>query len=343
MNDLGKDIYFDTDSGYGKNYNPRLWISWQRHVRSRNLKTFLKANYYEIVISGGRLQRYAKSLLRTIRIIYRERPSLLFIQNPSLVLAGLAMVLRKILKLKVVMDAHNAGLRPVEGKFRLLQCVANVLVRNADLVLVTNTLMAEQVIAIGGNAFILPDPLPSMKKSETGRDGSESESKFVVVAICSWAEDEPVKEILDAAKKFPSDAVLYCTGNPPQWAQKLVKKDLPTVVLTGFLSESDYVTMISQANCIIDLTNRDDCLVCGAYEAISVGVPFIVSDTSASRELFQSVGVLTANTASGIVDSVQIVKRNEPEVRSDVARFREVYGRGWQDMLNNLELLLSEL
>ena len=38
---------------------------------------------------------------------------------------------------------------------------------------------------------------------------------------------------------------------------------------------------------IVDLTAIEDCLVCGAYEAVALGRPLVTSDTAALRQYFR--------------------------------------------------------
>ena len=49
----------------------------------------------------------------------------------------------------------------------------------------------------------------------------------------------------------------------------------------------------------------EDCLVCGAYEALAAGKPLVLSRTRALRDYFGTAALLTDNTIDGIAASVE--------------------------------------
>src|SRR5262245_25632217 len=93
----------------------RIWITWETQRRNRTLSEKVDAELYEIDIHAHRLLRYPLSLIKTLAILLRRRPRLLFVQNPSLVLALFAVIYGRVFCKLVVVDAHNAGLFPAEG------------------------------------------------------------------------------------------------------------------------------------------------------------------------------------------------------------------------------------
>jgi len=55
------------------------------------------------------------------------------------------------------------------------------------------------------------------------------------------------------------------------------------LTLTAFIDDNAYVTLLYSCDLIVDLTTREDCLVCGAYESVSAEKPLLLSDTTALR------------------------------------------------------------
>ena len=96
------------------NKNKRIWITWLNHRRNVELSVELNCKLYQLQYNGHKLLRYFILSFKTIRIIYIERPFLVFTQNPSLVLPILLIIIQKVFKFKLVVDAHNAGLFPIE-------------------------------------------------------------------------------------------------------------------------------------------------------------------------------------------------------------------------------------
>jgi glycosyltransferase involved in cell wall biosynthesis len=74
--------------------------------------------------------------------------------------------------------------------------------------------------------------------------------------------------------------------------------DAPNVTFTGFLADPDYVALLGRADVVIVLTSDDDLLNCGAYEALALDKPLILSDTKAIRE-YSGWGCPRQNDADG--------------------------------------------
>ena len=83
------------------------------------------------------------------------------------------------------------------------------------------------------------------------------------------------------------------------------------VRFTGFLAEQDYWDLLRGADGIIDLTLKPNCLVCGAYEALAVGRPMLLSDNAASMELFGDGATYTDNTPQGIRSAVERLRNDQ--------------------------------
>ena len=54
--------------------------------------------------------------------------------------------------------------------------------------------------------------------------------------------------------------------------------------LTGYIPYEQYVGLMRQVDTVIDLTDRDHTLLLGAFEAVSLGTPLIISDWPILRE-----------------------------------------------------------
>jgi hypothetical protein len=77
------------------------------------------------------------------------------------------------------------------------------------------------------------------------------------------------------------------------------------VEFLGFMNEDVYYDYFRSCALVMDLTICENCLVCGAYEAMALRRPLIVSDTRALGQYFGQACVLTPNTASAIASSVR--------------------------------------
>ncbi len=299
-----------------------VFLSWERHRRSRSISREMKIPIFEVVYDTFFLKRYILSMIDTFKILKKERPDVVIYQNPSIVLALCIFVYSLFNKLSVIMDAHNAAIFPLEGRFWLLNKLCKMLVSKVDLTIVTNSMIAQVVREGNGRPFVLEDPIPELDVSE-GVTPSKGEDKSAAF-ICSWAKDEPYMEVLEAFKNLRDENIkLYVTGRPPE---HITRKPIPdNVKLTGFLSDRDYIDLLASSNLIIDLTNRADCLVCGAYEAAAVGTPCIISSNLCSVETFNKGYLYSNNDSVSLSKSIVYAIEKEKKLRVDMKEFRREY------------------
>ena len=79
---------------------------------------------------------------------------------------------------------------------------------------------------------------------------------------------------------------LYVTGKSKGREQQYGKPLPANIKLTGYLPEPEYLSLLNACDLVLDLTTRDHCLVCGAYEAVSFNKPFVLSNNQATQGLF---------------------------------------------------------
>lgn len=284
--------------------NKSIWVTWEVQPRNRSMSHLLGINLYEIIVNKSRLIKYPFLIARTLTLLYKTRPHVLFVQNPSIVLAYISALFKNIFSYSLVVDAHNAGIYPLEGESVFLNFITQKICKQADMVIVTNQALAKQVIDWGGRSFVMPDPLPEYSVNKSTQ--AEQEFKKTFLLICTWADDEPYLEIMRAAESFSDEVILKITGNyKKKLSQDVVDKLSKNIVLLGFVSEEQYVYELSCADFTIDLTTRDNCLVCGAYESVAMGVPGIISDTNVNREVFSKGFIFTKNDVAAIVAAIK--------------------------------------
>ena len=307
-----------------------IWVTWEFQRRNRGISLALGWPLYEIVIEKHRILRYFCSAMETIKVMNKERPDFVAAQNPSIVLALLTILLKPFFRYKTLIDAHNSGICPEEGKSLALTLVSKWLQRNADLTIVTNEDLKFVVESNGGVAFVLPDRLPQVP-DETSHP---LDGRFNIVYICTYNVDEPYKEVLDAARMIPGDVMIYITG---KCQGKVDPHCVPgNVKLVGFLPDDEFWALLFSSDFIMDLTLREGCLLCGAYEGVSILKPLILSDTKALRSYFSEGSVYVAPNPESIAKGVLDAIRDVEELRFGIGRLRERLKDAWSGALKDL-------
>ncbi len=319
----------------------RIWISWETHRRNQTTSKALGARLFEIDYSKtNSLMRYLRAIIKTVFLLLRERPKLIFVQNPSMVLAVLALQFGYLSRTPVIVDAHNAGLKPFAGEKRWANRLARHIMRSASLTIVTNSGLAEYVKNNGGRPAILPDPLPNFIWEQRL---VSLKGKINILFICTWASDEPYIEMMTAAAFLDKSICIYITGNS-KGKENALGKSLPeNVILTGYVTEEEYISLLHTADIIIDLTTRDNCLVCGAYEAIAVEKPLILSDTPAIREYFSHGALYTNNTAVNIAQQIRDCVERIEDIQNEVKQFKKDITVRWERIKHDLEKTIQLL
>jgi glycosyltransferase involved in cell wall biosynthesis len=207
--------------------------------------------------------------------------------------------LRRFFGFKVAIDAHFGGVEACNGS-KIFQRVLDYCNRVADLVIVTNYMHRNRIRSLGGRGFVCPDPLPDLSRYCI----QEEEIARKVFFICSFDVDEPIQEVFRAAEiLLPEGFQFFVSGNYRKAG--IAPDDFPHLKLLGFVSETEFYGHLFSSQVVVDLTDYDNCLVCGAYEALAAGKPLVLSREKALQEYFTDGTVFTANQAAEIAAAVR--------------------------------------
>jgi glycosyltransferase involved in cell wall biosynthesis len=300
-----------------------LALTWLDHRRTKELCAGLDIELLVLTTKLRGALRYLVLNARTLALLARRRPEVLLVQNPSLILAALAVAARGVLGYRLIVDAHNEAVVPFINRQWWVARLSRWVIRRADLTIVTNRQLAEVVERCGGRPFTLPDRIPAPPWAPA----RALSGAFNVVLIATFAPDEPVAEVLDAVRG--TEIELYVTGDHGKLDQSIVATVPANVRFTGFLNDEDYWTLLRSADAIVDLTLMDDCLVCGAYEALALGKPMLLSNNSASVELFGDSAVFTNNTATDIRQALERLRLERVRLQAAAERKRSELAELW--------------
>jgi glycosyltransferase involved in cell wall biosynthesis len=205
--------------------------------------------------------------------------------------------------------------------------------RQADYVIVTNSLLVEQVRELKSLPLVLPDPLPVIV-SRPMPPRFQTGQRHTITFICSFQYDEPVCEFLEGVEDLAGDVRVFVTGRPnsPHIRARFASE---SIVFTGFLDRTEYEGLIQSSDLLVDLTTLPDCLVCGAYEALAAGVPAVLSNHRPLRELFSKGYLFADNTPASYRECVDRFFQEPEPLRTKVVELREEFSSRWRDHFNS--------
>lgn len=275
-----------------------LFVSWIRHHgRSEDLAAALGAECAFVAV--GRLTdrrtapfRHAWQACRTLLLLGSRRPRALVVMAPPALLVLIGLAWCRVTGARLVVDAHSKATEPGSWSARLA--------RRADLVVVT----LPELAARFPRSVALHDPPAAVPPADRHDE---------VVFPASWYADEPVDELLAAARALP-DVRFAVTGTAPEGLRVP-----PNVRLTGFLPRREFLDLLAGAPVVLALTTRESTMQRAAYEALAAGRPVVASDTAALRSYLGEAAVYAGDLAS----AVRVALDDLPRLERAAQRVRE--------------------
>jgi len=129
---------------------------------------------------------------------------------------------------------------------------------------------------------------------------------------------------------------LVLTGRP--------RRDVSTpanVILAGFLDDEAYVQRLASADAVVVLTDREDTLLSGAWEAIALGRPLVLSGTTALRTTFGDGVAYVTGDPVDIARGIDAVLA-DPDAARRIAVLRERFARDNDAALADLAARLED-
>jgi glycosyltransferase involved in cell wall biosynthesis len=310
-----------------------VFIAWAPHSRrSESLSKELNADLY-LMHWKFRKKLYAPFKypllsLKTWIILTKEKPSVVFVQSPPFICSLVCLIYARLFGSKIIIDAHTGAW---SGIWRYFFPLNKWVMRNSELTIVTNEELKRELNNLGIESFVLEDKLPELSKGKK----TELKKGFNIVVVNTFASDEPVGEILKAARES-LDVNFYFTGNLAYAKRESLKNKPRNVVFTGFLSEDEFIGSLRASNAIMVLTTRNYTLLSGCYEAVSIEKPIITSDWPVLMSYFSKGCVYVDNSSSGIAEGVRRMLKNHEKLEREIKMLKIELNKEWNEKLEKL-------
>ena len=279
--------------------------------------------------------KYVLQTLKTASILMKERPDGVLVANPPVVAPLIVWLGSLLLRYRFIVDAHSGAFQHARWSWSLP--LQRFLSRRALATIVTNDAMAETVESWGARAHKVQDLALDLDPS--GK--ASRRSRFHIVFVCTYSVDEPVAEVV-AAARLSSGADFTFTGDP-SYAARGFKESLPeNVALTGFVPDHEYLSLLRGADAILVLTLEDNTLQRGGYEAMALEKPLITSDWPLLREVFSKGTVHVAPSASAIAEAVEKIRREPETFRRAMAALRRERAEVSGSQVSGLRAICAE-
>lgn len=317
-----------------------IFVAWIGHSRRSQLiaEKFRLELHLVQVLKRRRLLiplRYILQTVVTIALLIREKPKLVFVQNPPIFAVLIVYLYAKLAGAKYVIDSHTGALLHPMWQWSLP--LHGFLSRQAITTIVTNEHLASMIKSWGGQTTIIadiPTTFPPGKPFPTN-------GRFNVAVINTFSPDEPLNEILDAANSLP-DVQFYITGDLVRAKKTYLKNQADNVKFTGFLPDEEYLGLLRAAQAIMVLTTDDHTMQRGACEAVWLGKPIITSDWPLLKSYFYKGTIHVDNSSQGIQEGIRRMEQQVEFLEKEVLLLQKDRRLEWEEKYVELARLIEE-
>jgi glycosyltransferase involved in cell wall biosynthesis len=335
-----------------------LFLAWAPYsVRAESISTRLGASLHTLSYKT-RLKvyspiKYPLLFYRTLRLLVSERPTTIICQTPPIFCPLAALfyaATNKKKNIRIIIDAHTATFEK-PWSYPILKTLTRWAIGNAIAVIVANEELQNVIYQnYGVMPLVLDDGVPQVdyasqeasqisinrgSKSDQqhlpvsmhaqlglkGREDESARTKFAVAVISSFANDEPIEEVIEAAKILADTTIFYITGDQSRLASRKLfewKLTANNVIFTGFLNQREYIGLLKRVDAIMVLTTRHDNMLSGAHEALALEQPLITSDWPPLRKYFCAGTAYVNNSVKGIVNAVKYVQLEKDQMKEEM-------------------------
>lgn len=298
------------------------FISWAPFCsRSDSIAAALGATSHMVYAAnwGSRystiLLKYLHQSWKTLRLLLREKPRTIFVMTPPVFACFPIWLYAQFWGARYVIDAHSGAF--LDRRWTPMLFLHRFFSRWAAITIVTNDHLEKMIRSWGAKASIISDlPVVFPPPAQMTLNGS-----FRITLVNTFTRDEPLELFLRAAPALP-DVQFYITGSLNDANKGLLRMKSDNVEFTGFLPSSEYVGLLLASHAVMSLTTLEHTMQRGAYEAVYLGKPVLVSGSEFLRKAFYKGAVYVENSVDGIVSAVREMKENLPEYQQQVASLR---------------------
>ena len=261
-----------------------------------------------------RIVSWARSAVRTASVVRSSAPGTLIVAmsppvfNPLVAWAAC----RRRNDLTFAIDLHSGALNDPNWSWAF--GVQRWLIARSDAVIVTNREIIRGVDTGAARVIAMHDP---WAPEETALP-TVIEHPYALFPA-SGMPDEPVEALADAAHRLEGRIQIVVTGRE---RAELVGT---AVRSTGFVPESEFESLLRDADVVLALTTREGTMQRAAYEALHVGRPLVCSDTAILVEELGTSAVFTPNHGSSIAVAIEeAIERSDELVKAGTALIDEM-------------------
>lgn len=281
--------------------------------------------------------KYFPMAVKTLSLLIRHRPDYVYITNPPAFAPFFVYLYCLLFGKAYVMDTHSPAL--YSRKWAWTLPLQRWLARRALVNIVDQPRYKALFESWGARAIVLQRP-PERPIPFHELQPEAPLEPFQVAVINTFAVDEPLDIILEAARALP-DIQFHITGDTSRANPADINNAPDNITWTGYLRGNDYWNLLSSTHVTLALTTYEYSLLGGAQDGVMLGKPLILSDQPVLREFFNKGTVFIENTTEGVINGVKQARAEHAPLARAITELAEEKRTHWQQAYNELETLLT--
>lgn len=307
----------------------KIIISWGHGTqRSTSIASILGID--DIHIPYPYLSKYLKPLnyivtsVKTLLMLLKTRPKSIIIAVPPTILVYSVFAYKLFNRnVNIIIDCHNGVLRKEWKSLPFLKLLFN----KSHNVISHNSYVKPYIDkTFNIETYVLGDPIlkPKIHENKNYSNYIIPEKVNILVPV-SYAEDEPIDEIILAASEIHENYNFILTGRYTKFFNSNYKP--PGITFTGFITYNEYANLLNCVDICLCLTLDEKIQMCALIESISMSKIIVCSDNPVNRLNFNDYNLFfTDNTSKSILESISNINKSKIEINID---FVKNYNSKW--------------
>lgn len=317
-----------------------VFISWAPYCsRSDNIARELGGVSYMVYFPsfgsnyGTILLKYLCQGVKTLYLLLRDRPRSVICMSPPVFALIPVWLYSTIMPGRgYLIDYHTAAF--TMRIYQRLYFLQRFFARRARVNLLTNQHLAGIVSGWGGRTLLVSDVRVRFARIERPPMLGPG---FNVTFVSRYSPTEPLQTVYDAARTLDAEGVhILVTGDLRDAPAEAIAGCPSNVTLTGFLPEEQYAGLLRDSDAVLCLCTNDNTMQRGAYEAMSVETPLVLSDWRLLRETFSSGTAYVDNSADGISAGIRAVRANLPAYQQGIRELKARRSAAWETTVRQI-------
>lgn len=281
--------------------------------------------------------KYPPMWLKTWWVLFKQRPSSVLVINTP-VFAPLCVYLYCLIaRIPFAMKVHGHTL---EGrKWGWSRPLQKFLAQKAVVSMIDTAEYKQIFESWGARVLFLENPpwYGTLKRYQVPIDPN----KFIVTVISTFARDEPLDLVVEAARLLP-EVTFFILGDTKLAPAGFLDSAPPNVIFPGYLLTEAYWKQLFSSNAMLTLTTNPYSLVSGGTEGMQIHKPLILSRQPTLVEYFNKGAVFIDHTVDSIVSGVKQTQEREAILITELEELSKEKNTEWYVEFEKFKQMIGE-